>query len=150
MKTICETKLDTLMPLIQECLRNGQSVRFSPRGVSMMPMIRQGIDSVVLSPAPETLQKYDLPLYQREDGKYILHRIVGVGTTYTCVGDNQFELETGVRREQILALVTGFYRGETFHSVNEPGYRLYCRLWHCSRPLRHFWRRGMNFLRRIR
>ena len=142
------TELDTLMPLIQESLNNGQSVRFSPRGVSMLPMLRQGIDSVVLSPAPEILKKYDLPLYRRDDGKYILHRIVGAGTTYTCVGDNQFQLESGVRRDQILALVTGFYRGGTLHSVNEPAYRLYCRFWHYSRPARHFWRRGIGFLRR--
>ena len=137
------------MPLIQESLTGGLSVRFSPRGISMLPMLRQGIDSVVLSPAPETLKKYDLPLYQRDNGKYVLHRIVDAGATYTCVGDNQFQLETGVRRDQILALVTGFYRGETYHSVNEPAYRLYCRLWHCSRPLRRLLRRGVNFLRRI-
>lgn len=140
--------MEELMPLIQESLSAGLSVRFSPRGVSMMPMLRQGTDSVVLSPAPEVLKKYDLPLYQREDGKYILHRIVDAGATYTCVGDNQFQLEHGVRRDQILALVTGFYRGETLHSVNEPAYRLYCRLWYYSRPLRRFWRRGLGFLRR--
>lgn len=136
------------MPLIQEVLDRGSSVRLLPRGISMLPMLRQGIDSVVLSPAPEVLKKYDLPLYRRDDGKYILHRIVGAGTTYTCVGDNQFQTEPGVRRDQILAVVTGFYRGETLHSVNDPGYCFYCRLWHYSRPARHFWRRGIGFLRR--
>lgn len=136
------------MPLIRECLSNGQSVRFSPRGISMLPMLRQGIDSVVLSPAPEILKKYDLPLYQREDGKYILHRIIGAGNTYICIGDNQFVQEPGIRREQILALVTGFYRGDIYHSMEEPGYRLYCRLWHWSRPVRHLWRRGKSFIRR--
>lgn len=136
------------MPLIQECLNNGQSVRFSPRGISMLPMLRQGIDSVVLSPIPGKLRKYDLPLYQRENGKYVLHRVIRAGETYTLMGDNQFQEESGIRQEQLLALVTGFYRGETYHSINEPAYRLYCRLWHYSRPLRRFWRRGMRFLRR--
>ena len=140
--------VEELMPLIQESLSAGRSVRFSPRGISMLPMLRQGIDSVILSPAPETLKKYDLPLYRRDNGKYVLHRIVDAGATYTCVGDNQFQLESGIRRDQILALVTGFYRGETQHSVNEPAYRIYCRFWHYSRPLRHFWRRGIGFLRR--
>ena len=147
-RRIYQTDLDTLLPLIQECLSNGQSVRFSPRGISMLPMLRQGIDSVVLSPAPEHLKKYDLPLYQREDGKYILHRIVGAGNTYICMGDNQFQEEPGIRRDQILALVTGFYRGDTYHSVKEPGYRLYCRFWHWSRPVRHLWRRGKSYIRR--
>ena len=90
--------VEELMPLIQESLSAGRSVRFSPRGISMLPMLRQGIDSVILSPAPETLKKYDLPLYRRDNGKYVLHRIVDAGATYTCVGDNQFQLEHGIRR----------------------------------------------------
>ena len=140
--------MEDLMPLIREILNSGKSVRILPRGISMLPMLRQGIDSVVLSPAPQTLKKYDLPLYRRDDGRYILHRVIGVSDTYTCMGDNQFEEETGVRRDQILALVTGFYRGENYHSVEEPLYRLYCRLWHYSLPVRHFLRRGTGWLHR--
>jgi hypothetical protein len=142
------TDLSTLIPLIRERLSDGQSIKFSPRGISMLPMLRQGIDSVVLSPLPENLKKYDLPLYRRENGKYILHRIIGAGDTYVCMGDNQFVPEPGVKREQMIALVTGFYRGEKYHSVEEPIYKLYCRFWHFSRPIRHFWRRGIGFLRR--
>lgn len=142
------TPMEALMPLIRERLAAGQSVRFSPRGTSMEPMLRQGTDSVVLSPLPEKLKKYDLPLYRREDGNYVLHRIVAVGETYTCIGDNQFEKETGLRREQMIAVVTAFYRGDKLYSVNAPRYRLYCRFWDCSRPFRHFWRRGTGWLRR--
>lgn len=140
--------LEELMPLIREQLEAGCSVRFSPQGVSMLPMLRQGTDSVVLSPLPEQLEKYDLPLYRRDDGSYVLHRIVKAGQTYTCMGDNQFIPEPGLRRDQMIALVTVFYRGSREISVKDPGYRLYCRFWHYSRPVRHFWRRGMNFLRR--
>lgn len=143
-----DIRLEQVMPLIKEQLAMGQTVKFKPRGISMLPMLRQGIDNVILSPLPNKLRKYDLPLYQRENGKYILHRVVKVGETYTCIGDNQFELETGLRDDQMIALVTGFYRGEKFHSVNELGYRLYCRFWHYSRPLRHFWRRGIGWIRR--
>lgn len=129
------------MPLIRQALADGRTVRFMPRGVSMLPMLRQGIDSVVLSPLPAKLKKYDLPLYRREDGRYVLHRVVRVGDTYTCVGDNQFEPEKGLRHDQMIGLVSGFYRGEVYHSVTEPKYRLYCRLRHWSRPLRHLRRR---------
>ena len=137
-----------LVPLFQERLSAGQTVRFSPRGISMLPMLRQGIDDVVLSPIPEKLKKYDLPLYQRDDGHFVLHRIVRVGETYTCIGDNQFELEHGLRHDQMIALVTAFYRNGKYHSVNELTYRIYCRFWHYSRGLRHFWRRGIGWLRR--
>lgn len=142
------TQLDHLIPLIREMLAAGHSVRFSPRGTSMLPMLRQGIDSVTLSPLPEKLEKYDLPLYQRDNGQYVLHRVIGVGTDYTCMGDNQFDPETGLRHDQMIALVTGFTRGKKEHSVTELGYRLYCRLWHYSRYPRSVWRRGKNWLRR--
>ena len=135
-----QVQLEQLMPLFREQLERGNSVRFFPRGVSMLPMLRQGIDSVVLSPVPEKWKKYDLPLYQRENGKFVMHRIVAVGETITCVGDNQFALEHGLRNEQMIGIVTAFYRGEVRHSVTEPGYRLYCRLWHYTRFPRRVWR----------
>lgn len=140
--------LDDLMPLFREQLETGNKVRFSPQGVSMLPMLRQGIDSVVLSPLPERLSKYDLPLYRRDNGQYLLHRVVEAGETYTCMGDNQFIPEPGLDHSQMIALVTSFYRGSREISVTDPGYRFYCRFWYYSRPIRRFWRRGMNFLRR--
>ena len=90
-----EVQLEELMPIIRESLAAGNNVRFLPKGVSMLPMLRQGTDSVLLSPLPETLKKYDLPLYQRDNGQYVLHRIVKTGETYTCVGDNQFFWKPG-------------------------------------------------------
>lgn len=143
-----DVPLIQIMPMIREYLAAGKTVKFSPRGVSMLPMLRQGIDSVVLSPLPEKLSKYDLPLYQRDNGKFVLHRIVGAGDTYTCIGDNQFELEHGLRHDQMIAVVTAFYRGKKYYSVNDWRYQLYCRFWHYSRGLRHFWRRGVNYIRR--
>lgn len=143
------TQLDNLMPLFRERLEAGQKIQFSPRGISMLPMLRQGKDSVILSPVPEKLKKYDLPLYQRDDGKYILHRIVEVGETYTCIGDNQYTYEHGVRQDQMIALVTAFTRGNREISVENPMYRLYCLLWHRSRSLRYFLLRVKNKLRRM-
>ena len=141
-------RLEQLMPLIRERLAAGQSVRFSPRGISMLPMLRQGVDSVVLSPLPPQLKKYDLPLYQRKNGQYVLHRVVEVGDTYTCIGDNQFDLEAGIPHHWMIAVVSAFYRGEKLYTVNCPWYRLYCLIWHHSRSARHFWRRGKGWLRR--
>ena len=105
----------------------------------MMPMLRDGRDQVLLSPLPERLKKYDLPLYRRESGQFVLHRIVAVGETYTCVGDNQFDLERGLRHEQMIGVVTEFTRKGKTYSVNDLSYRLYCRFWHYSRfPRRVF------------
>ena len=152
MKTDClhekELPLEQMMPLIREQLSRRCSVRLSPRGTSMLPMLRQGKDSVVLSPLPDRLCKYDLPLYQREDGSYVLHRGVGVGEAYTCMGDNQFTPEYPVKHEQMIALVSAFYRKDRMIRCDAFGYRLYCRLWYASRGVRRFWRRGIGWLRR--
>lgn len=143
-----ELSLEQMMPLIREYLQAGKTVKFSPKGTSMLPMLRQGVDNVVLSAPRGVLKKYDLPLYQRKNGQYVLHRIVKVGESYTCVGDNQFDLENGVRHEQIIAVMTAFTRGEKLYCAEDLRYRIYCRFWHYSRPVRHFWRRGIGWLRR--
>ena len=140
--------MEAMVPLMQEALAQGRSVRFSPKGVSMLPMLRQGKDSVVLSPMPEKLRKYDIPLYRRENGKYVLHRVIAVGDTYTCMGDNQFQPETGIRPDQVIGVVTAFCREDRQIRVENLGYRFYCRFWHHTRPLRRFYRRAIGWLKR--
>lgn len=142
-------RLEQLMPLIREQLEAGRSVRFAPRGTSMLPMLRQGKDKVVLSSVSGALRKYDIPLYQRDNGQYVLHRVVKAGDTYTCIGDNQYEREPGIRQDQVIAVVTAFTRGDREIPVTDPGYRCYCRLWHWTRPARHLLARAKDLLRRI-
>lgn len=141
-------RLEDLMPHIRQMLAQGRSVSIGPKGTSMLPLIRQGIDYVELSPLPEKLKKYDLPLYQRENGQYVLHRVVKAGEWYTCMGDNQFDPEPGVTHEQLIALVSAIYRGEKRIPVTAVSYRLYCRLWHWSRPARRLIRKLKSFVRR--
>lgn len=142
-------QLNDLMPLIREQLAAGKRVRFSPNGTSMLPMLRQGRDSIILSPLPEKLHKYDLPLYQRENGQYVLHRVVQVQDTYTCMGDHQFEPEPGLRHGQMIGVVSAFTRDGREYPVTHLLYQIYCRFWYHSRHLRRFWRRGIGWLRRV-
>ena len=138
---IKQTQLEQLMPLMQEKLIQGSTVRLYPSGVSMLPMLRQGIDSVIISPISHRLQKYDLPLYRRDNGQYVLHRVVKSGETYTCMGDHQFCRETGIRHDQMIGLVTAFYRNENRICVTNTGYQIYCRFWHHTRFIRRVWRK---------
>jgi len=140
--------LEDLMPIIRESLANGNCVTFSPKGTSMLPLLRQERDRVVLSPLPERLKKYDVPLYRRDDGQYVLHRVVKVGETYTCMGDNQFYPETGLRHSQMIALMTAFTRSGRRITVDSFAYRLYCRFWCISRPVRRLFRSAGSFVRR--
>jgi len=141
------------MPLVRERLAAGQSVRYLPfRGVSMLPLLRQGKDAVELAPLPEKLEKYDLPVYQYPSGKYVMHRIVKVEVDHCiCLGDNTYQYET-VTRDMMLGVVTAIRRGKRIIPVDAPGYRLYCRVWVALYPvrrgLRQVLRRGKRWLRR--
>lgn len=138
-----------LVPIMKEQLEAGKTVRFNPKGISMLPLIRQGRDSVTLEKITRPLKRHDIAFYQRDNGQFVLHRIVEVGDTITCIGDNQFVYERGLRHDQFFALVSEFSRDGKKHSVNYLPYRIYYHFWYVSRPLRFFALRVINKLRRI-
>ena len=126
-------RLDDAMPLIRESLSQGHEVTFSPRGTSMLPLLKGGRDTVTLVSPTGKLKKYDIPLYQRKNGQYVLHRVVRVGDTYTCIGDNQFVYEKGIEQGQIIGVCSSFVRKGRKISVDAPSHRLYAIFWHYSR-----------------
>jgi hypothetical protein len=124
--------MEELAPLFLEVLNSGGTVNFTPRGISMLPMLQDNKDIVVLSAADGKLKKYDLPLYfNKSTHKYIMHRVVRVekNGTYTMCGDNQLWREYGVTDNDIIGVVKEFVRNGKKHSVNEFGYKMYCRFW---------------------
>ncbi len=128
--------MEMLSPLLIEILAAGGSAEITVSGISMYPMLRDGISQVRLTAAAD-LHVGDLPLYRRENGAYVLHRIVGRdGEKFICCGDNQWHIETGVERTQIVAVVTDFKRTERWRSCDSRVYRLYVWLWIRLRPLR--------------
>lgn len=126
-------RLDDVMPVIRETLASGHEVTFSPRGTSMLPLLKEGRDSVTLAPPPERLKKFDIPLYQRKNGQYVLHRVVRVGETYTCIGDNQFVFEEGIEHGQVIAVCTAIIRKGKKIYADSALWRLYAIFWHYSR-----------------
>ena len=138
---------EQLMDLVRERLENGQTVRYLPfRGRSMLPMLRQGKDQVELSPLPERLKKYDLPVYRYPSGKYVMHRVIKVTDEhYICNGDGVLEIEQ-IPHEWMIGLVSAFTRNGRRIEVSRFGYRLYCRFWCFTRPVRHWIRRSINKL----
>ena len=100
-----------------------------PVGVSMLPLLRGGRDTVELA-APGEIRVNDVVWYRRADGDYVLHRVVGVENgEYVLCGDHQIARECGVRREDILGVMRGFYRGERYVPVENRLYRAYVALW---------------------
>ena len=128
--------MEELMPVIEEHLRIGQSVRIYPRGVSMRPLIREGKDSVTISAVQGTLSKNDIVLF-RFGEHYVLHRFVGVGKNgYVFCGDHRYTYERGVAEESIVAVVTAISRNGKDVRMGSFGYRVYVWLIFTRRRLR--------------
>lgn len=135
--------LKELYPLIAEGLSAGGTYRFYPKGTSMLPLLTEGKDSIILSSVCD-LEKGDIVLYRRENGMFVIHRIVKVSDTFTMCGDGQFVLEKGIKESQILAKVTAIYKGEKLLTFDNKSYLFYVK---CL-PLRRFWLKAVYLIKR--
>lgn len=140
-----------LMPIIRDSFEQGLTVTLPVTGNSMKPLFSHKRDSVVLSACdPYSLKRGDVPLYRRDDGQYVLHRIVRVEEdTYTLTGDAQWELEIGLPKKNVLAVMTGFIRKGKAVNCQNFSYRVYVAVWMCLRPLRPMMVRVRRKLRSI-
>lgn len=120
--------------LIREVLASGGEFRLYPHGTSMLPLIRQGRDSVALRRLDRPAQTLDILFYQRDDGSFILHRVKEVTEKgLTLWGDNQIMLEHGVREDQIIGYAARVFRGDREIDLQSLAYRAY--LWVWKKPI---------------
>ncbi len=104
-----KVELGDLWPLIDEVISKGGEFKINPNGVSMLPVIRPGRDSVTLI-LPLDLKKGDIVLYRRDNDKFVLHRIMSIkNDRFIMCGDNQKVIEYGITKAHILAKVKDIY-----------------------------------------
>lgn len=119
-----------LLPVILDQIEAGGEVRFRPRGTSMLPFLMEGRDEVILTAPPERLKKGDIPFYRRDDGAFVLHRVVGLdGDGYILCGDNQSAWERGITQDNIIAVVKAVYRKGKYISADSLSFRVRGALW---------------------
>ena len=105
-------------------------------GTSMLPLFRNRRDTVVIRPVTEPLKKYDVPLYRRGD-KLILHRIVAINNNgYIICGDNCENNEYDITDENIIGIMSEFYRNDKHYTISHKGYILYSKVHVFLYPLR--------------
>lgn len=110
---------------------------YTNKGNSMYPLIRQGKDVLIIKKVNTRLKKMDVPLYKRESGQYVLHRIIKVNENdYVIRGDNTYYNETGIRDDQILGVLSGVIREGKEISVNSLSYKIYSYFWYYTYYLR--------------
>ena len=130
-------------------LKNGNFIIISTSGVSMEPLLhdkkKKNATQVLIRPLSDRPKTGDLPIFIRNDGKYVIHRIIkeitdensGVKMYYTR-GDNCIGYEK-VPPAAILGTVEEIYRrGRTIKAADR-GYRMYVSIWNTIFPIRRVW-----------
>lgn len=143
--------LDEVIDVIREKLDAGGKVTFTPNGTSMLPMLRDGEDVVILEKPNRRLSLFDVALYRRSNGVYVLHRVVNFDSdgNYVMCGDNQFVKEYGITDEQIIAVMAAFYREGKPYRKDSLSYRAYINFLFYTKIFRRLYNSGKIRVKRI-
>ena len=97
--------------VLRELTESGKEVSLCISGNSMMPFLIHQRDYICFKKPSGDLQKGDMVFYQRENGRFVMHRICRVKPEgFYIVGDAQVEIEGPLKREQIFGIVTSVKR----------------------------------------
>ena len=88
-------------------------------GVSMLPMLKNRRDTIVVEAKKERLQRLDVALYRRGDA-YVLHRVLQpIEGGYIIRGDNCYSDEK-VPESAVIGVLTEFFRkGKHFYCTDK-------------------------------
>lgn len=128
---------EELIPPLLSLLEQTDNVPLVISGSSMSPFLVHHRDTVYLSKVRHPLRRGDMILYQRDNGRYILHRIYRTeDKTLTMVGDAQTSLERNIRPDQVLALVTAVRRKGRLLKQGSFWWEFFRHIWIRMVPLR--------------
>lgn len=95
-------------------------------GVSMLPMLKNRRDTIVVLPKTQRLKPLDVALYKRGDA-YVLHRVLSVTKTgYIIRGDNCYADEN-VPETAVIGVLSEFFRKNKHYFCNDEKYLRYVR-----------------------
>lgn len=139
--------LEEIYPVIKETLQSGGTVELPITGTSMFPLLKAGRDTVIIK-TDNAYSIGDIIFYRRDDGHFVLHRIVGTDENgYILCGDNQTMLEKNIENRHIIAKVTQIRRDGKIIKPEDPKYSKYVNFWIKALPYR---RLPLTVMRKIK
>lgn len=116
-----------MMSTFEDILEKDGRLIYTNVGTSMMPLLRQRRDLMVIEKkGPERLHWLDVPLFKRDNGQYVLHRVMWVRKNdYVICGDNQWYLERGITDKHILGVLVQVDRDGKTLDMRSPKMRAY-------------------------
>lgn len=112
-------------------------------GGSMMPLLRQHRDMVVIKRVDRAFKKGDVVLYPGREGMFTLHRIMRIKKNGLIIrGDNNYFTERDIKESDIIGIMKEFYRdGKYVNCKADFKYKLYTFYICHSYYLRYLWRK---------
>lgn len=121
---------------------------FQTVGDSMEPLLHSRRSTVMIERAKGPLKRYDVALYRRPTGEYVLHRVIKIlDDAYLICGDNRTWRER-VPMEWVIGVMAGYYADErnVYISCADRAYQRYMQML----PVRYGMLRFRDGLRRLR
>ena len=140
--------LADIYPEMKEILDSGGEFSFISTGVSMTPMLGNRTHTVYLKKPVLPLKKNDIPLVKRDDGSFVLHRVVGRDKNgYILCGDHQAAYEHGIKDENVVGVLSRYRCPDgRIITVDDREYKRYVRKMSVISPLRYVYHKIRVFL----
>lgn len=98
---------DAYLNTLRNLVNQGQEVRLTISGSSMAPFLIHGRDSILFSKPQTPLRRGDMVFYQRENGQFVMHRILHVKPEgLYLIGDAQTQIEGPLNPTCVFARIT--------------------------------------------
>lgn len=127
-----------LIPAIGKLIEEGQEVIFKPKGMSMLPFIRGGRDSVLLRKA-DGLKVGDIALAEISEGRYVLHRIETIeDEMIVLMGDGNLVGRERCRKEDVMAIAVKIIKENKEIDCQSPRHMRMAEIWKRLLPVRRY------------
>lgn len=134
-------KLDTdaYISTLRDLVNQGKEVRLIISGSSMTPFLVHERDSILFSKPDSPLKRGDMVFYQRENGQFVMHRILHVKPEgLYIIGDAQVEIEGPVNPSCVFARITKINRKGKWIGPGQFWWWFFQHIWLSIIPLRPY------------
>ena len=120
--------LASQLEAMQKALDEGKLVEFETHGFSMIPLLHDGGDKVILRKHKSNLRCGDVALCRTDEGRFVLHRVVELKNAgYVLQGDNCINKEFCAGDDDVIGVAVAFIRKGKKVSVTSRKYMFYVR-----------------------
>lgn len=117
-------------------------------GDSMRPLLRHLEDGVFIVPV-ERIKRGDIVLFDRRNGRYVLHRVIRVrGDYFSMCGDNQWRMDRKLPAAQVVGRVQWIQRGSKVIPADKWWMKAYAWLRSWIDPAKNLLYRMIHYVKR--